>query len=249
MSYAVIYMPIELVTLDWIWKGQSKFIIVSSLVAISHGFAHVVYPFLNEHTGVVYEVDVWQDQVLHSMQGVLVFWLWYKNVPRHIHIIALVFTMGLFANAIVGFFCWGKECHEVYVWISLIPAMSSGMHFAMGGMFNTGAKVTTYGIIIQTFFVTVNYFVFRASDDILKVFALTRFFEIYAIAPHLVSFMRSKVTNNEPAVSKSPLGRRMSREFMREPRRMSRELVQPENWGSNSSYFGDDDKKGTKKIE
>merc|ERR1719486_338751 len=105
---------------------------------MAHGVAHVVYPFLDEYKGVVYEVDVWQDQVLHSMQGVLVFWLWYKTAPQHIRIIAGVFTVGLVANAIVGFFCWGKECHHFYVWISLIPAMSSGMHFAMGGMFNTG---------------------------------------------------------------------------------------------------------------
>lgn len=242
-SHAVVYGPITLFIIELLWKGYSKLMIASTVIAHLHGIAHVIYPFLDEHQGVVYDVAVWQDQVLHALQGALFFWLWYKKSPAQFNVLVGIFVCGLVLNVIVGYFCWGRECHAFYVWISLIPATAAGIHFAMGALFNSGTKTGAFGFALQGTSAIINYFLFRSSDDMLMFFARCRFFELYTIAPHVLACVRGKF--NPPVESKNPLSptnaRRMSREFMQAPRRFSREILTPDNWDSNGSYFGDKD--------
>lgn len=246
-SHAVVYGPITIFICELLYNGNSKLMIVSAIVAHWHGLAHVLYPFLDEKLGVVYDVAVWQDQLLHAVQGFLFFWLWYKKSPAQFNTLIFVFCCGLIFNVIVGYFCWGRECHAFYVWISLVPATAAGIHFAMGALFNSGEKAGAFGFALQGCSAIINYFLFRSSDDMLMFFARCRFFELYTIAPHVHAWLRSKFV--PAAVSTSPMSvRRMSREFMKEPRRMSREILTPDNWDSNGSYFGDKDN-GSKKCE
>ena len=47
----------------------------------------------------------------------------------------LAFIAMNLVNVLAGYFCWGKACHNVYVAISLFPALASGLHFATGALF------------------------------------------------------------------------------------------------------------------
>ena len=46
-----------------------------------------------------------------------------------------------------------------------------------------------YGFIIQGSSSIITYFLFKASDDMLKLFALCRFFELYFIVPHYIGYI------------------------------------------------------------
>merc|ERR1719188_1330301 len=70
-SHILIYAPITVMTFVLIRDGYHPYAIISALIAICHGLTHQNYPFLDEHTGVVHDVDVWQDQVVHGSQAVL----------------------------------------------------------------------------------------------------------------------------------------------------------------------------------
>ena len=108
----------------------------------------------------------------------------------------VVFIAANLVNVLAGYFCWGKECHEIYVAISLFPALASGLHFAAGALFRAPPKVAAAGFTMQAFSSLSTYFLFKASDDILKTFALCRFFEIYFIAPHYVGYFVSRFNDS-----------------------------------------------------
>ena len=100
----------------------------------------------------------------------------------------------------------GKECHDFYVWVSLLPALASGLHFATGALFHKTSNVGLCGFLFQGLSSVTTYFIFRGSDDILKLFARCRFFEIYFIVPHYVGFFQSRlaiVLNSNDTTAKS----------------------------------------------
>jgi hypothetical protein len=70
-SSLLIYAPVTLISAVLIRDNYSKQYLFSNVLAIAHGAAHVIYPFLNEHIGVNKEIDVWQDQIIHLSQSIL----------------------------------------------------------------------------------------------------------------------------------------------------------------------------------
>eukprot|EP00931_Biecheleriopsis_adriatica_P007817 TRINITY_DN109070_c0_g1_i1.p1 TRINITY_DN109070_c0_g1~~TRINITY_DN109070_c0_g1_i1.p1 ORF type:complete len:536 (+),score=100.70 TRINITY_DN109070_c0_g1_i1:92-1699(+) len=185
-SALVIYGPITLCTLvlmrDENWVGM----IWSCMLAVAHGIAHVVYPFLDEIHGVVTSVDVWQDQLLHAGQAFLFSALWFNKASFLGRASLLVFCAASLCNAIIGYLCWGKSCHMLYIWMALVPSLASGLHFAYGCLYYSCERVAAYGFLLQGASSITTYFLFKRSDDMLKLFALCRFFEVYFIVPHLV---------------------------------------------------------------
>merc|ERR1712039_165475 len=137
-------------------------------------------------TGVNHEVDVWQDQILHALQGVLFGFIFWNSSGTTFKTCVKIFVAGLVLNVLVAIPCWNSWCYDAYVWLSLIPATASGLHFAIGTLPYVPERVGWYACLMQGASSISTYFIFRSSDDILKFFAACRFFEIYFIAPHLV---------------------------------------------------------------
>merc|ERR1719284_1495952 len=96
-------------------------------------------------------------------------------------------------RVIVAIPCWGTWCYDAYVWLSLIPATASGLHFAIGTLPYVPERVGWYATLMQGGSSISTYFIFRSSDDILKFFAACRFFEVYFIAPHLVGAIYARL--------------------------------------------------------
>lgn len=187
-SSLLIYGPVSLISIVLIRDRYPLSYTVSNLLAIGHGVAHVTYPFLNEHIGVNKSIDVWQDQIIHMGQSILVGSIFFGHSSMRIRVMSLVFVLCNLINVIVGYNCWGQWCHNLYVWVSLAPALASGLHFATGCLFQNEKKIATYGFLIQGTSSIITFFLFKASDDILKLFALCRFFEVYFIVPHYIGF-------------------------------------------------------------
>lgn len=192
-SWLLVYGPVTLYTILLICDRSSWMMIVSILLAMMHGIAHVVYPFLDEIDGVVKTVDVWQDQILHAGQAVLFVAMWYKKTPAFLKILFIAFLIGNVCNVTLGYFCWGQPCHELYVQVALIPSLASGLHFAMGSLHKCSEKVAAYGFLLQGLSSCTTYFLFKKSDDFLKWSAGGRFFELYFIVPHLVGFVYGRL--------------------------------------------------------
>jgi len=104
-----------------------------------------------------------------------------------------VFIAGNIFNVGVGYHCWTSWCYPLYVWISLVPALSAGLHFAIGGMLKCPRGVCMWLCGFQAFFTSLYWYSFKNSDDILKLFAGTRYFELFAVAPHLVSYLNGRL--------------------------------------------------------
>jgi hypothetical protein len=187
-STALIYAPISLISVVLIRDNYSKPYLFSNLLAISHGIAHLVYPFLNEHIGVNKEIDVWQDQIVHLLQSVLFASLFFRDSGTNFKFASILFVLSNVVNVLLGYHCWGEECHNLYVWISLSPALASGLHFATGTLFQQTRQVARVGFLIQGTSSIITFFLFKSSDDMLKLFALCRFFEVYFIASHYIGF-------------------------------------------------------------
>jgi hypothetical protein len=192
LSNLFIYGPIAGIITTSVRDKYSFTFVLSSTLALAHGVAHVVYPFLDEDIGVNHNIDVWQDQFLHLDQSVLFSSIFLNNSSLLFTVYSFAFMIGNLLNAILGYNCWGESCHDLYVWVSLLPALSSGLHFATGTLFQTTKETCTYGFAIQGCSSIITYFMFKGSDDILKTFARCRFFEIYFIAPHYVGFFHSR---------------------------------------------------------
>jgi len=192
-SPVVIYGPLAIAVLFMIRDKVSKVMIVSSCIALGHGLAHLFYPFLDSVTGVNHEVDVWQDQILHAFQGVLFSYIFWQNSNVFFKTFCKLFCAGLILNVLVAIPCWNSWCYDAYVWLSLIPATASGLHFAIGTIAYVPERVGWYACLMQGASSISTYFIFRSSDDILKFFAACRFFEVYFIAPHLVGAVCSRL--------------------------------------------------------
>mmetsp|Transcript_20844 Transcript_20844/g.37537 ORF Transcript_20844/g.37537 Transcript_20844/m.37537 type:complete len:536 (+) Transcript_20844:63-1670(+) len=195
-STLLIYGPITISTLILIRDGHSKTMTISCVLVIGHGIAHLVYPFIDENQGVVKGVDVWQDQCLHAGQAILFSTMWFHQSPWYGKVLLVLFSLGGVSNAVIGYFCWGTFCHDLYVWISLVPSLASGLHFAAGCLHKSSEKVARYGFLLQGLSSVTTYFIFRRSDDILKFSARCRFFEVYFVAPHLVGFIYGRYVIN-----------------------------------------------------
>jgi hypothetical protein len=195
LSSILIYLPIFLICIVSIRDKYSFSFIFSCVLAVMHAQAHVIYPFINEVIGVNGLVDVWQDQILHFFQSVLFSSIFFNKSNKLGKLLLGLFIMCNFLNVVAGYFCWNEQCHELYVAISIVPALSSGLHFATGSLFQNTQNVATYGFALQGFSSVLTYFMFKASDDILKLFALCRFFEIYFIAPHYIGYFYSRYLN------------------------------------------------------
>lgn len=191
LSNLFIYGPIAGIITTSVRDKYSFTFVLSSSLAAAHGVAHVVYPFLDEVTGVNHR-DVWQDQLLHLGQSVLFSSIFLNNSSLLFTVYSFAFMLGNLFNVILGYNCWGESCHDLYVWVSLLPALSSGLHFATGTLFQTTKETCTLGFAIQGCSSIMTYFMFKGSDDILKIFARCRFFEIYFIAPHYIGFFHSR---------------------------------------------------------
>jgi hypothetical protein len=192
LSNLFIYGPIAGIITTSVRDKYSFTFVLSSALALAHGVAHVVYPFLDEDIGVNRSIDVWQDQFLHLGQSVLFSSIFLNNSSLFFTVYSFAFMLGNLLNVILGYNCWGESCHDLYVWVSLLPALSSGLHFATGTLFQTTKKTCTYGFVIQGCSSIITYFMFKGSNDILKTFARCRFFEIYFIAPHYAGFFHSR---------------------------------------------------------
>ena len=55
----------------------SFYFIFSCFISIIHGLSHKYYPFLDEKVGVNKEIDVWQDQIVHLNQAILLYSIYY----------------------------------------------------------------------------------------------------------------------------------------------------------------------------
>ncbi len=187
-SSLLIYAPVSMISYVLIRDKYPITYTISNILAIGHGIAHVTYPFLNEHIGVNKSIDVWQDQIIHLGQSILVGAIFFNQSSTKFRMGAILFVLCNLLNVIVGYNCWGKWCHTLYVWISLAPALASGLHFATGCLFQNEKNVATYGFIIQGTSSIITFFLFKSSDDMLKLFALCRFFEVYFIVPHYIGF-------------------------------------------------------------
>merc|ERR1719277_2190491 len=183
--------------------------IASSCIALGHGLMHKIWPFLDSVTGVNHEVDVWQDQILHAFQGVLYGYIFYQNACPWFRFFAKLFVVGLVLNVLVAIPCWNSWCYDAYVWLSLIPATASGLHFAIGTIPYVPERVGWCATLMQGGSSISTYFIFRSSDDILKFFAACRFFEVYFIAPHLVGAIYSRLaaTDFEPFATPSSIAK------------------------------------------
>jgi len=200
----VIYGPLALAVMFMIRDKVSKVMIVSSCIALGHGTAHLFFPFLDSVTGVNHEVDVWQDQILHAFQGVLFGYIFWQSSGNAFKVFAKLFVAGLVLNVLVAIPCWNSWCYDAYVWLSLIPATASGLHFAIGTIAYVPERVGWYACVMQGASSICTYFIFRSSDDILKFFAACRFFEVYFIAPHLVGAIYGRLAATDFAPIKQP---------------------------------------------
>ena len=187
-SELLIYGPLTAIIIVLVRDKCSFSFIFSACLAILHGHAHVAYPFLNEIIGVNTSVDVWQDQTLHLCQAIPFSVICFRYSIVSLKCAYILFVVGNVANVILGYYCWGEECHDMYVWVSLLPALASGFHFATGTLYFTTYDVGLCGFLIQGVSSVTTYFIFKGSDDILKLFAQCRFFELYFIVPHYVGF-------------------------------------------------------------
>lgn len=191
-SDILIYGPILSIITVLIRDKFTFSYVISCILAFLHGFAHKFYPFLNSDIGVDKNIDVWQDQSIHFGQIIVFSSLYYQQSNRLFKNIYLFLVFGNLLNVILGFYCWGKSCHDFYVWVSLFPALSSGLHFAIGCLYHTDVTAASIGFIIQGTSSIATYFLFRNSNEILKLFAFCRFFELYFIVPHYVGYFHSR---------------------------------------------------------
>jgi len=206
-SAVVIYGPLAIAVFFMIRDKVSKVMIFSSCIALGHGLAHLFFPFLDSVKGVNHEVDVWQDQILHAFQGVLFSYIFWQHSNVFFKVFCKLFCAGLVLNVLVAIPCWNSWCYDAYVWLSLIPATASGLHFAIGTIAYVPERVGWYACVMQGASSVCTYFIFRSSDDILKFFAACRFFEVYFIAPHLVGAIYSRfvATDFEPVTTPSSI--------------------------------------------
>lgn len=248
LCHALIYGPIACMGFVMIRDKYAFKYVLSIFLAIVHGLAHVINPFLDEHVGVNKSVDVWQDQIVHLGQAVLFSSLFFKNSGPLFKCGAIAFVLANVLNVIAGYYCWGKACHNFYVWLSLAPSLSAGLHFATGTLFMTEHSVSKIGFMLQGTSSVMTYFLFKSSDDILKFFALCRFFEVYFIASHYVGFFygRYNIYQQTQKVEKT-LSNRLSG-FMQvlgviptEISSISVDML----W----NYFGADNRKMNRKIQ
>lgn len=187
ISTGLIYGP-ALALLAYSIKKQLPVVFsLSIFVSICHALAHVIYPFLDEVQGVNTGIDVWQDQSVHLFQSLFVSCIFFGS-PRNFPLLVSLFVLANVANVVLGYFCWGQSCHDTYVWVTLAPALASGLSYAAAGFFQTPKEVATLGFLLQGSSSVMTFFAFKASINVLKVNALCRFFEIYFIAPHYVAF-------------------------------------------------------------
>ena len=190
ISSIIIYAPISTITLVVIRDKYAFSYTFSNLLAIIHGITHIAYPFLNEHSGINKTIDVWQDQVIHVCQAILVCSIFFdtSNINNiKFQIFSTLFVLYNVLNVIVGYYCWGQPCHDIYNWFSIAPSLASGLHFAMACLFHNPKNIVMYGFIIQGTSSIITFFLFKASSDMLKLFALCRFFELYFIVPHYIT--------------------------------------------------------------
>jgi len=225
-SYLLIYGPITIMTLILIRDGYSHIAVISSVLAIGHGCMHLNFPFLDEHLGVVREVDVWQDQCVHASQAVLVGYVWWEKLPKFGRIALIIFLLGNATNCIVGYFCWNSWCYEMYVWVSMFPAVAGGLHFAVAAMLKCPPGVGKWLCAFQGVQTVFFFFFFKSSDEVLKFFAATRFFEIYNICPHFIGFINARLDLYwvSPQDCKSPIAHVLGFERTPRKRRHSMEL-------------------------
>lgn len=192
LSDILIYGPISAIIFVLIRDKFTFSFVFSCILALLHGLAHKFYPFLDEVVGVNTSIEVWQDQLIHLGQAILFSSLYYDYYDLFLRRTFGILISGNIINVILGFFCWGEWCHKYYVWVSLLPALASGLHFATGALYHTPLNVATCGFILQGISSISTYFLFKSSDDILKLFALCRFFEIYFIVPHYIGYFYSR---------------------------------------------------------
>ena len=113
LSWLLIYGPILGIT-TVVCRDQYSFTFAfSTWLAIAHGLAHVIFPFLDEHLGVVKSVSVWEDQTLHLGQAILFATILKGEKSNYFRVGAGLFILANCVNVAAGYLCWGKACHEV----------------------------------------------------------------------------------------------------------------------------------------
>merc|ERR1712232_723925 len=193
ISVIFIYAPITFMLLVHVRDKYSHVVVISCLIAIAHGLAHLNYPFLDDVHGVNHEVDVWQDQCVHCSQAFLFAYIWWDHLNQVGKVAVSMFTLACIVNIGVGYHCWNSWCYDLYVWVSLPAAIASGLHFAIGAMFKCPPGVGKWLCFFQGLQTIGFYFFFKSSDEVLKIFATTRFFEIYFIVPHFIGFINGRL--------------------------------------------------------
>jgi len=189
ISTIIIYAPISIISLRTIYQKYSYIYTFSCFLAITHGLAHVIYPFLNEEIGVDKTIDIWQDQLIHLSQSIIATIIFFNTSNLLFKVFSSLFILVNVFNVFAGYYCWGEQCHHIYTWISLGPSLSSGLHFAIGCFFQSSRQVAICGFLIQGSSAIITNLLFKESNELLKLFALCRFFEIYFIVPHYIGYI------------------------------------------------------------
>ena len=139
---------------------------------------------------------MWQDQVVHVAQPLLVTAVFLAPVLRDMHdwpalkssvflSLWFAYVATVYTNVYVGYICWGKACHEFFVNVSFSAGVGSGLHVAIGASHKARAKVAFWMQVVMGTNAAIFFFVFRAYNWVLVYMAISRFFELYFIAGHL----------------------------------------------------------------
>ena len=191
----LIYAPITIIISQELHDNGLNFFTVSSILSVIHGLTHNNYRFLSIDKGFDRrEIDgVAFDQVLHLAQAIL-FLVICRNRKTNNYFINLFSCSLVVGNSVALFFankCLNTEakCYDLFVKFSVFQTVASGIHFAIGAEGPIKEQDRNFFFyFMQGFSALIIRASFKHSNDIIKLFSRTRFFESYFIVPHVVGY-------------------------------------------------------------
>lgn len=204
VSSFLIYAPITMIIIPEL-MFNINFFTASSILSVVHGLTHYNYRFLCVEQAVDRTVGGSTfDQFLHLLQAVL-FLIISKNSGKNSKVIILLATTLVFGNIgclVLANQCFHLEsnCYDIFVKYSIFQSFASGLHFGIGAQ-GPVKDVNCFICLLQGFFSLLIRQSFIESNDIIKFFARTRFFESYFIVPHVVGYYFSENRSPHPKIS------------------------------------------------
>ncbi len=194
LTNTLIYMPILIMIMTSVRDKYSFIFVLSCIHVVLHGLGHIAYPLVDESDiGHNKSVEAWPDVLFHSMEAVLFCNILMKNSSVVFKMFSFAFIIANFLSILVAHSCWGKECHELCLWVMLLTTISGGSHHAMAALFQTTKEVCTYGSVIQIFSAIITYSISKfLTYDIMIIYARYRIYELYFIVPHYVGYFHSR---------------------------------------------------------